>query len=549
MKNASIPTAKCRQFNAARGIRLLAACCPLLTACYGFSNDVSTSSPVLDSAGMLGNTVNNSWYQSAERSLAVKPDYASKDQRARNIILFVGDGMGISTITAARILAGQRQGGSGEESQLSFERFPYTGLSKTYNVDAQTPDSAGTMTALITGVKTNMGLLAVDEGVKRGDCTGTPGHTLISALELAELAGKSTGIVTTTRITHATPAASYAKVAERNWESDADLPEGSKCSDIASQLIDFEQRLESNFSGADSDGIDVIFGGGRRAFLPEPQGGKRLDGKDLIQQWQTQYPRGRYLPDRASFAALDTSAKLGPLLGLFNASHMRYEADRQRAQDEPSLSEMTEAAIRQLQNNPRGYLLIVEAGRIDHAHHAGNAYNALSDTIALSDAVAIADKLSSAEDTLIIVTADHSHVFTLAGYPKRGNPILGKVVSVGEDSPALDSHGQPYTTLGYANGRGFQNLGDETDADLSYHQEIRAGRQQLSNIDTTAPGYHQEALVPLSAETHGGEDVAIYARGPGASLVSGSNEQQLIFHIMNHAARLLPSANIQSATR
>jgi alkaline phosphatase len=149
---------------------------------------------------------------------------------------------------------------------------------------------------------------------------------------------------------------------------------------------------------------------------------------------------------------------------------------------------------------------------------------------------------TSREDTLIIVTADHSHVFTMAGYPKRGNPILGKVVEVGSDTPVLDDDGLPYTTLGYTNGLGFRDLGDETNADMAYYSKPVAGRQDLTAVDTETKGFHQEVLVPRESETHGGEDVAIYALGPGAHLVTGSNEQSIVFHVMNHAGNLFEKA-------
>src|SRR5690606_25285099 len=148
---------------------------------------------------------------------------------------------------------------------------------------------------------------------------------------------------------------------------------------------------------------------------------------------------------------------------LFNASHMRFHADQESSDaDEPSLSLMTEKAIELLQKNSKGFFLMVEGGRIDHAHHGNNAYNALWDTVALADAVTTASRMTNAEDTLIIVTADHSHVMTMAGYPARGNPILGKVA--GRDSktvPALD--GQPYTTLSYANGPSVLNTAPTAD--------------------------------------------------------------------------------------
>lgn len=500
------------------------------------------------------------WYEQGQtdiqNAISAYEKITNRMGSAKNIILFVGDGMGISTVTAARILDGQRKGHSGEENQLSFGQFPFSGLSKTYNVDAQTPDSAGTMTALITGVKTDAGILGINEKVKRGDCNTVAGNELVTALELAELAGMSTGIVTTARVTHATPAANYAKSADRNWEDISDMPQKAiddGCKDIAQQLIDFESNLKRRFPTADVSGIEVIMGGGRRHFLPKDKQansadavseveGNRTDGVNLIEQWQALYPDGLYVMDAAGFANINLN-KTQHLLGLFNESHMRYETDRANDKaGEPSLSEMTKAAIEMLGKNPNGFFLNVEAGRIDHGHHAGNAYNALTDAIELSHAVQTALENTNLEETLIIVTADHSHVFTMAGYPKRGNPILGKVVNVGENAPAMANDGRPYTTLGYMNGRGFHDLHTHTDANEVYDEGIVTGRHLTNHVDTQASGYHQEALVPLSSETHGGEDVGIYAIGPGAHLVSGVHEQNYIFHVMNHAGGLTQKA-------
>jgi len=474
--------------------------------------------------------------------------------KAKNVILFVGDGMGVSTVTAARILDGQMNGLAGEENQLSFDKFPFSGLSKTYNVDAQTPDSAGTMTAMMSGIKTDVGVIGVDEDIERGDCSTVAGNELVTALELAEIAGKSTGIISTARITHATPAATYAKSADRNWEDISDMPEAAVtagCSDIADQLINFEANLEANFEGLDVDGIEVVMGGGRRHFLPRDEAfnspdaassieGDRTDGRDLTAEWQTMYENGVYVFDQSGFDGLDTETT-EKVFALFNESHMQYEADRSNdIAGEPSIAEMTSAAIKVLDNNEKGFFLMVESGRIDHAHHAGNAYGALHDTIAFAEAVDAADKLTDDEDTLIIVTADHGHVFTIAGYPKRGNPILG--VNVGSDEAATAADGTPYTTLGYTNGLGFRNLGDVTNSDASYLAGPDTGRKDITDVDTTTPGYHQEALIPLSSETHSGEDVGIYAKGPGAFLVNGTNEQSVIFHVMDFAGDFVSQA-------
>ena len=498
----------------------------------------------------------NPWFVDAVAKLDGRPHFEGK-KKAKNIILFVGDGMGVSTVTAARILEGQMKGMQGEENNLSFDMFPFTGLAKTYNVDAQTPDSAGTMTAMMTGVKTDVGVIGVDEDIVRGDCSTTAGNELVTALELAEIAGKSTGIISTARITHATPAATYAKSAERNWEDISDMPaeavtEG--CTDIASQLVGFEANLKKRFPSAKRiNGLEVVMGGGRRHFLPKDPAfnstdarssveGDRTDGRDLTAEWQEMYPNGAYVYDQAGFDSIDPESTQ-QIFGLFNESHMQYEADRVNdIAGEPSLTEMTVKALNVLDNNRKGYFLMVESGRIDHGHHAGSAYTALTDTIEFAKAIKETIKNVDMENTLIIVTADHSHVFTIAGYPKRGNPILGKVVSVGKTEPALAADDMPYTTLGYTNGRGFRDLGDETNADASYGLPIEAGRVDLTSVDTKSSGFHQESLVPRGSETHAGEDIAIYGKGPGASLIGGTNEQSIVFHVMNRVGKLAKKA-------
>ncbi len=495
---------------------------------------------------------NDELYIDAQAELILKKTLQEK-YKAKNVILFVGDGMGISTLTAARILQGQQAGNSGEEGYLSFEQFPYSAQVKTYNVDAQTPDSAGTMTAMMTGVKNDAGVLAISEDAQRGDCASSKGRELITALELAEIKGLSTGVITTARVTHATPAATYAHSAERNWEDISDMSDEAvtnSCEDIASQLVNFEKNLEKRYLGIDIDGIEVAMGGGRRHFLPKDATfnsadaqseveGDRTDERDLTAEWQAQYPTGKYVIDQASFDSID-AATTTKVLGLFNESHMQYDADRGNdVAGEPSLSQMTSKAIDILDNNSKGYFLMVESGRIDHGHHAGSAYNALTESIEFANAVQMAIDNTDANETLILVTADHSHVFTIAGYPKRGNPILGKVVSVGETDAALADDGMPYTTLGYSNGRGFRDLGDETNADVTYDSDAIAGRQDLSTIDTTTTGYHQEATVPLSSETHAGEDVSLHASGPGSQLTQGVIEQNMIFHLINQSLDLI----------
>jgi alkaline phosphatase len=493
----------------------------------------------------------NPWYRAGRAAVSAATAEIGSPPRARNAILFVGDGMSLTTVTAARIREGQLRGGSGEEHLLAFERLPFTALAKTYNTDFQVPDSAGTITAMLTGVKTRAGVLGVDDSIRRGDFAGTAAARLPTLFERAEAAGLWTGVVTTTTITHATPAGAYAHVPEREWECDATLPPAARAAgfpDIARQLVEFPH----------GDGIDVALGGGRAFFRPatavDPEypgkRGARLDGRDLVAEWTLRHPRGAWALNRAGLLALDPATR--PVLGLFEPGHMQFEADRAKdPAGEPSLAEMTARAIELLERSPRGYVLLVEGGRIDHAHHAGNAYRALGDTIELSHAVRVALERTRRDRTLVVVTADHGHTLTLAGYPVRGNPILGLVVgSSGEASvgpgPAKDLTGHPYTALGYANGPGYPGASDlQPEGPKRFPHlgatrvtGVRRGRPDLLAIDPAAPDHLQEATVPLRAETHGGEDVPIYAGGPGAALFHGVREQHYVYHAIAAALRL-----------
>ncbi len=469
------------------------------------------------------------WYQQGEAKVKELAQQNSYPKKAKNVILFIGDGMNISTITAARILQGQQQGGTGEENQLSFEKFPHTALSKTYNTNLQTSDSAGTMSAMMTGVKTKGGVISVDSGINVADCESGKGHERMTLLELAEKKGMSTGVVSTAKITHATPAATYAHAVSRDWETDSDIPKKQRnkgCKDIAQQLIEFPY----------GDGIEVALGGGRKNFLPKSSNdpeyplvtGSRKDKRDLTQEWINKYSNAQVIWNKEQFDKID-SQKIKHLLGLFEPSHMQYEHDRPKdIAGEPSLTDMTKTSLQILKNSEKPFFLMVEAGRIDHGHHAGNAFRALTDTIELSNAVKIAVDKVDLNETLIIVTADHSHTFNIGGYPERGNPILGIVKTPDEAGNlighiAKDAQDKPYTTLSYANGPGYID-GDN--------------RPDLTHVDTANPDYRQAAAIPKHSETHSGEDVIIYAIGAGSQTVHGTIEQNVIYHIMRFALGL-----------
>lgn len=458
------------------------------------------------------NTNGATGYSDARRAPAAAPAPAKAPAapgKAKNVILFIGDGMGISTITAARIYDGQKRGETGEENVLSFERFPNLAMVKTYNTNAQVPDSAGTVTAMHSGVKTRIGVLGIGPEAEKGVCSDALAHPLPLLGEEVKARGLALGIVTTTRITHATPASVYSRSADRDWESDTNIPadqQGQGCKDIALQLA------EAKF--------DIALGGGTAIFYGKDRRGRRGDAAaDLPGAWAA----------RNGGVVVKTAAELTaapidrPVLGLFNPSHMTFMAERKPDSTEPTLTEMTAAAIRRLETDPDGFYLMVEGGRIDHGHHAGQAGFALEETVEFARAVQYALENTDPDETLIMVTADHSHVFTIAGYPRRGNDILGLVVppkGSGEDggdgvSPLLAADGKPYTTLGYANGPGA----------------VRGERP----MPETGVAARQQALVPTGIETHGGEDVALFATGPGADRARGVIEQNVIYSIIRRA--------------
>ncbi|XP_007184954.2 intestinal-type alkaline phosphatase [Balaenoptera acutorostrata] len=461
------------------------------------------------------------WNRQAAQALDVAKKLQPIQTAAKNLILFLGDGMGVPTVTATRILKGQMNGKLGAETPLAMDRFPYLALSKTYNVDRQVPDSAGTATAYLCGVKANMKTIGVSAAARYNECSTVRGNEVMSVMNRAKKAGKSVGVVTTTRVQHASPAGTYAHTVNRNWYSDTDMPAQAKkegCQDIATQLI---YNMD----------IDVILGGGRKYMFPEgtpdpeypgdaSQNGTRKDRKNLVQEWQAKYQGTQYVWNRTALIQASKDPSVTHLMGLFEPADMKYEAQRDHTKD-PSLQEMTEAALRVLSRNPRGFYLFVEGGRIDHGHHEGVAYRALTEAVMFDNAIAAASQLTREADTLILVTADHSHVFSFGGYTLRGSSVFGLGYGKATD-------GKSYTSILYGNGPGYALGG--------------ASRPDVNDSESSDPAYRQQAAVPLGSETHGGEDVAVFARGPQAHLVHGVQEQSFVAHVMAFAACLEPYA-------
>ncbi|MFC1524177.1 alkaline phosphatase [Thermodesulfobacteriota bacterium] len=282
---------------------------------------------------------------------------------AKNIILFIGDGMGDNHRKAAQWLK------VGQNGSLAMDNMTTAGFSRTSSANSAITDSAAAATALATGAKTKNGVIGLDENL----------NELTTILEEAQSQGKAVGLVTTTQMSHATPAAFAAHVESRGMMTE-----------IAVQMV--------------SAGVDVLLGGGEDEFLPTfeigcyPESGEQPDGRNLINEAMS--AGYTYVCDASSFYAVDP-ASTTYLLGLFADEGMSRPFS-------PSLAEMTQKAIDILSPNPSGFFLMVEGGQIDWASHSNDAYNALNDTVDFDEAVDIAKAYAKNScETLIIVTADH----------------------------------------------------------------------------------------------------------------------------------------------
>jgi len=508
---------------------------------------VQAAAPVVQGAETV-----TDWYNAGNQFIADAKKLAPNTRRAKNVIFFVGDGMGISTQTAARILEGQQRGQPGEENRLAFETFPYSALSKTYAWDQQTPDSAPTMTALITGYKTREGMLSVNHLTPRNACDArvVAAHAVPSLLEMAAARGKATGIVSTARLTHATPGATYAHTAARDWESDAEVAaacpgHATPVKDIARQLIAAPPAVRHN--------LKVALGGGRSMFMPrgvaDPEyaarTGRRLDGRDLTAEWvQTRGPGARYIWNRAGFDALDVR-HTGPVLGLFEPSHMQYEADRPTdPAGEPSLAEMTRKAIEVLSRSDKGrrhgFFLFVEGSKVDWAAHANDPSGVVSDLGAYDEAVKVALDFARADgQTLVISTSDHGN-----GGLTIGRREATKYATTDDDSLVTPLRRAQLT------GEGLARLmaQDKSEAHirnvLARHWGIEdLSAQEVQSIQNAPPqSWLQYVLGPMissraglgwTTNGHTGGDPFLYSYGPGR--ISGLWENTDLAHHMANA--------------
>jgi alkaline phosphatase len=424
-------------------------------------------------------------------------DRGHRSHGAKNVILFIGDGMGVSEVTAARYYQ------YGAAGRMKMDRLPNTGYQTTwslkpgfapYKVDYD-PDSASTATMWATGEKT------IDERLSQGPSSAenVPGENLRTILEIARKQGKKTGNVSTAEITDATPAALNSHISLRGCQGPNDTrttcPTETKAAgglgSIAEQTVDTK--------------VDVVLGGGRNRWLQPLAAGGTTNVIDYAKSKGYQYV------ENASQLEGVKSGK--PVLGLFHPSNMTTEwtgpvatlgdgvpahkcTTTNRPASEPSLSAMTTKALSLLQGDKDGFFLQVEGASIDKQDHAANACAQIGETVAFDDAIGVAlDYQRRHPDTLVLVTADHSHTSQITAEDASGN-------------------GNP---TGYSD-----NL-------------ITRDDQVMRVSYSTAGGLARPAAPP--SQQHTGAVVPIYGSGPGSRAILGTTDHTDLFDILQRNGR------------
>lgn len=423
---------------------------------------------------------------------------AAGEHRAKNVIVLIVDGCSSEQYTLARWY---------KQAPLSLDGI-LVGALKTYISDSVVADSAPAASAFATGVRTSDKFISVGPGENTIPPVPKPPpelqyRPLATVLEGARLLGKATGIVATSRVSHATPAAYVAHAPLRTMEDDI-----------------MEQAVYHN--------IDVVFGGGRNQLIPKDAGGQRKDGEDLLQVLQL---KGyRIIGAGKELDTIDS----GKVFGIFASDHMAAEIDRQQlAPTEPTLAEMTAKAIEILAKDPDGFFLMVEASQVDWACHANDPAHLISDLLMFDEAVKTAVDFAQKDgSTLVLAFSDHN----------TGGFSVGNMATSGSYSQMTpDALLRPLRNMTASTPLMWKHLGDEitpekvkavvkadwgleiTDEDAS---RILALAERYKNAPHNAFGEvicARYTNFGWTSHGHVGGDVPLFAYGPGkpAGLLDG----------------------------
>ena len=461
-------------------------------------------------------------------------------RRARNVILFIGDGLSMAHRTAARILAkGLVEGRYGGE--LAIDDMPHMALVSTSGTDSLVTDSANSMSAYTTGHKTCVNALGV-YCAKSNTPAGFPRVETIAELVKRHHGGMAVGVVTNTEIEDATPAGMVAHVRRR---TDYDR--------IVGMFFDVKP--------------EVMMGGGSGFFLPNSdKNGRRKDEENYQEKFRA---AGYALATTATeMKAAGSDSKTTRLLGLFHPGNLDGALDRhilkkgtvQRYPDQPDLADQTQVAIDILSRGSNGFVLMVESGMIDKYTHALDWERAVYDTIMLDNAVAVAKKFAAQrDDTLIIVVADHAHPVSIVGTydDERPGTRLRDKLGVSAEAkfpkyPAPDSQGYPGTVdvsrriaflfAGFPDHctSGKPSLGGPFKPTEEKETEEKQKRVVANEAFCGPQATRMEGNLPFTQPqgVHSADDVVLTATGPGSELFKGHIDNTRVFRVMATALGL-----------
>ncbi|MFU2018155.1 alkaline phosphatase [Peribacillus butanolivorans] len=433
------------------------------------------------------------------------PIHAESQNTPKNVILLIGDGMGLGAIDIAR------QFEYGKTGILHLEKLEHVALMRTYSANNFVTDSAAGGSAIATGVKTNNESIGVDSN----------GSEVDSVLDAFQMSGKKVGIISTNMVVDATPAAFGASVSNR-WTGGAH---------IARQLFD--------------NRIDVILGGGASYF-----GADKQNGVDLVAKFKEAGYRVT-----ANKQELDSVQKSEKLLGLFHPTYMNFKLDKEELHSqEPSLPEMTTKAIEILSKGDNGFFLMTEGARIDHTEHAADITGIWRETIEFDQTVKeVVDWAKNRNDTLIVVLADHETMGTSASETMDINALkrinvsseyMSKQLTFDKNNEinpeSVDSVFKKYAHISLTNKEVHQFIDN-----VRKNRTLVYPQHQIDwEIGSTIANYYKAGVADRSvraASTTGGHTanmIPVFATGPGSEAFDGVIDNTDISQIITKAARV-----------
>ena len=472
---------------------------------------------------------------SGDQAKSVKWEvFGTPARRARNVILFIGDGMSIAHRTAARMLAkGLVEGRYGGE--LAIDDMPNMALVSTAGTDSIVTDSANSMSAYTTGHKSCVNALGVYCSLSK-NTLNHPKVENIAELVKRRYPGMAVGVVTNTEIEDATPAGVVAHTRRRG---------------------DYEDIVQMFYQVRP----EVIMGGGTPFFLPKDKDGKRKDNENYIEKFKAAGYRFASTATEMKAAAADKGSTR--LLGLFHPSNLDGALDRlvlkrgtvSKYPDQPDLADQTQVAIDILSKAPNGFFLMVESGLIDKFTHALDWERAVYDTILLDNAVKVAKRFAAKRnDTLIIVVADHAHPVSIVGsyddqrpgdrlrdklgvyeaakfpnYPKANDNGYPASIDVSRRIAFMFAGFPDHCTSGRPNLDGPFKPTEKKD-DKFVATETYCG-PQATRMEGNLPFNQPQGV-------HSADDVVLTAMGPGAELFKGRIDNTRVFRVMATALGL-----------